>query len=70
MPDVNKMGLSKFSTGDNFHNSGDLSIYNAGKSRLISESVIKSRLHKVNSNQDHRIDSVIVKNTYRNLPAT
>ncbi len=64
------MGLSKLSTGDNFHNSGDLSIYNMGKSRLISDSVIKSRLHKVNSNQDQRIDSVLVKSTYKNLPAT
>lgn len=69
MPDVNKMGVSKFSTGENF-NSPDLSIYNIGKSRLISDSVIKSRLQKVKSNVDHRIDSMIVKSIYRNLPAT
>lgn len=69
MPDVNKMGVSKFSTGENFH-PPDLSIYNIGKSRLISDSVIKSRLQKVKSNVDHRIDSMIVKSIYRNLPAT
>ena len=36
----------------------------------MSQSMIKSRLHKVASNEDHRIDSKLVKNTFRNLPAT
>lgn len=41
-----------------------------GKSVFMSQSLMKSRLHKVASNEDHRIDSRFVKNTYRNLPAT
>lgn len=41
-----------------------------GKSILVSESMIKSKLHKVISNEDEHLESVLVKSTFRNLPAT
>lgn len=41
-----------------------------GRSVFVSESMVKSRLHKIASNEDHRIDSKFVKTTYKNLPAT
>ncbi len=76
MPDLNKMTMSKYSTGDNFYASGQISRANGmssgnmGRSVMVSESMLNSRLHKVTSNQDHRIDSKLVKSTHKNLPPT
>lgn len=73
LPDLNKMAMSKMSTGDSFGNFyADREINNPymSKSMMVSESMIKSRLHKVISNQDNNIDSKIVKATHRNLPAS
>lgn len=65
------MALSKYSTGDSFMPvNPEVSRVNLNRSVMISESMINSRLHKVVSNEDHRIDSVLVRATYKNLPAT
>ena len=32
--------------------------------------MVKSRLHKVVSNEDYRMDSALVRSTYKGLPAT
>ncbi len=70
-PDLNKMAMSKMSTGDSFHNyNRDVSQIHMGRSMMVSESMINSRLHKITSNEDHRIDSKLVRSTHKHLPPT